>query len=569
MYNKATPCLSLAIARLNQAGPDNFAIWVIRSPLPGGYVHYDCIWPESLTRQWLTWQEMFSLQYEPHIPSFHRSADLLNQPALTFSTTEEGGYGGQLMQQLGISLWQWMFDGPIRQSLAQSRGVAFGKNQSLRVRLEIRDPNLVPLPWEIMQPEIGTQAISLSPQILFSRTTANVEPLQPQANRDSLHILLVVGEDINPPTLAPGIGLSSSYLSTQPDQTLSNTSYSLELQEEASALIQVIAQSNQVNGVNPPPSCASVKVDPLIQPTAIQLTEALDGGNYNVLFYAGHGMPGPDGGLLFLRSNAVMNGTELAQVLVRNRVTLALFNACWGAQPAQEGQRTIERSSLAEVLIHHGVPAVLGMRDAIADQEALSFIQAFTKALTQRMPIDQAVRIARQQLLTVYKFNQPAWTLPILYMHPEFDGKLLIKIDEGITELPVTQLDVSRETFPVAYLRLLSKKERISQIYGGLMRVGRHQENDLVIKERWVSQRHGEIICREQTSNAGNQYTYYLRDFSRFGTFIYDANNWQRVHHQEIPLTSGVRLKFGSLDGQIFEFIIENFNYSPVSPEDD
>lgn len=566
MSSKATPCLSLAIARLTQAGPDNFAIWVIQSPLPGGYVHYDCIWPETLTRQWLNWQEMFSLQYEPHIPVFH-ATEIPNQPSLAFSNTEEGGYGGQLMQQLGISLWQWLFDGPIRQSLAQSRGVAFGKNQSLRVRLEIRDPNLIPLPWEIMQPEIGTQAISLSAQILFSRTTTNVDPLPPQSNQDSLNILLVLGEDINTPTLSPGAGLPKSYLCAQSDLTLSSTSHRLDLEEEASALTQVIAQSTQVNGLNPSP--VTIRVETLIQPTPAQLTEALDGGNYNVFFYAGHGMPGLDGGLLFLGPNAVINGTELAQVLVRNRVTLALFNACWGAQPAQQGQRTIERSSLAEVLIHHGVPAVLGMRDAIADQEALSFIQAFTKALTQRMPIDQAVRVARQQLLTVYKFNQPAWTLPILYMHPEFDGKLLTKIDEGITELPVTQIDITQETFPIAYLRLLTRKERVSQIYGGLMRVGRHQENDLVIKERWVSQRHAEIICRELTSTSGNQYTYYLRDFSRFGTFIYDSNSWQRVHHQEISLNSGVQLKFGSLNGQIFEFIIESFSYSDNSEVDE
>jgi len=50
------------------------------------------------------------------------------------------------------------------------------------------------------------------------------------------------------------------------------------------------------------------------------------------------------------------------------------------------------------VLIHHGVPAVLGMRDEI-DREALSFIRTFAQALRSRLPIDQAVAIARQQLL--------------------------------------------------------------------------------------------------------------------------------------------------------------------------
>ena len=89
-----------------------------------------------------------------------------------------------------------------------------------------------------------------------------------------------------------------------------------------------------------------------------------------------YGVPAPDGGMLFLQADRAMNGTELAQVLTRSRVKLAVFNACWGAQPDQQGHQAIPRSSLAEVLLHHGVPAVLAMRDSIADQEALSFIQA-------------------------------------------------------------------------------------------------------------------------------------------------------------------------------------------------
>ena len=103
----------------------------------------------------------------------------------------------------------------------------------------------------------------------------------------------------------------------------------------------------------------------------------------------------PDGGLLFLCPDDQINGTELAQVLVRNCVTLAVFNACWGALPYQQQDVMMERSSLTEVLIHHGVPAVLGMRDSIADDEALSFIEVFTKALCEQKLIDQAVAIAQ------------------------------------------------------------------------------------------------------------------------------------------------------------------------------
>jgi hypothetical protein len=548
MSLRETPCLSLAIARLTSAGPENFATWVIQSPLPGGYVHHDSIWSTALTQKWLAWQEMFSLQHEPHLPVIAQDAASVLPPLDLLLASPKENYGGRMMQELGNGLWQWIFGDPIRQSFAQSQGVAMGKNKPLRLRLEIRDPNLIPLPWEIMQAEIGKQSISLDPQILFSRTTSNVDPLAPQQSGDSLSILLVLGQQENPPER------TETRL-----ETVRSSSPALQLETEATALTQAIEEGARTgSALQSSTFRVSAHVKTLVQPTPAQLIDALDTGMYNVLFYAGHGVPAPDGGLLFLSANSVMNGTELAQVLVRDRVILAVFNACWGAQPDRLGQQTIERSSLAEVLIHHGVPAVLGMRDSIADREALSFIHAFTKALTQRMPIDQAVRVARQQLLTLYKFNQPAWTLPILYMHPQFDGELIQSVEEGITQLPTTMPNRDRGDVPVAYIRSLESQDKIWRIYGGLMRVGRHPENDLVIEERWVGRRHAEIICRETPSTSDSKYTYFLRDFSRFGTLVYCAGEWQKVHHQEIPLQSGVQLKFGSPYGQILEFIIED-----------
>jgi hypothetical protein len=310
-----------------------------------------------------------------------------------------------------------------------------------------------------------------------------------------------------------------------------------------------------------------VKVDTLIRPGAKKLTKALDTGKYQAFFYAGHGMTAPNGGSLFLRPGEQLNGTELAQALVRNQVILTVFNACWGAYPAKSGQEMIPRSSLAEVLIHHGVPAVLAMRDAIADREALSFIEVFTRTLFgfkdkeaqmstlfpgPRVPIDQAVRIARQQLLTLYKYNQPAWTLPILYMHPEFDGQLLQTLDE--TQSPTVMPNVSR-TMPAAFLYYLDRPERKWSIRGGGMNIGRDMENDLQIAEKWVSKNHCRIICRKNADYP--DYQYFLADFSRFGTFIYQDGHWKQVHNQEVPLESGLQIRFGSHQGQILAFVVE------------
>lgn len=536
MLPPENPCLSLAIARLSSSEADNFAIWVIEAPYPGGYVHHDSTWPETLTQTWLAWQQMFSLGDLPHVPLIHYApkTNLTLPPDSDITLPDPTiSYGGRMMQRLGVELWQWLFAGSIQTALAESRGIARGQNKPLRLRLEIRHPDFIPLPWEIMQEMAGKPAVSLSPQLLFSRTTSNVDSLQLRSNkRQVLNVLLVLGED----------ACRSNRLAV-----------GLQLEQEAAALEDVFKASGQGKLTSVP-----CHVKKLLQPTRAELIDALENGFYNIVFYAGHGEPGPDGGLLFLNSEASINGTELAQVLVRTQVTLAVFNACWGAQPDREGGRTIPRSSLAEVLIHHGVPAVLGMRDSIADRESLSFIKSLAQSLAERMPIEQAVAIARQQLLTLYKFNQPAWTLPVLYVHPEFNGELIAPTEEVITELPNFQTNWDGPPVPVAYLRSVASKDKVWRIWGGLMRVGRSQENDLVMdQEMWVSYKHAEIICRDVLSEEGREPTYFLRDFSRNGTHILLTDGWERIHHQEVPLKSGTQLKFGSTQSQSLEFVIE------------
>jgi pSer/pThr/pTyr-binding forkhead associated (FHA) protein len=92
-----------------------------------------------------------------------------------------------------------------------------------------------------------------------------------------------------------------------------------------------------------------------------------------------------------------------------------------------------------------------------------------------------------------------------------------------------------------------------------MVRVGRGEDKDIaIVGEQWVSQKHAEIFCRNQVSDTQNKPTYFFRDFSRYGTLIFGSEGWQRIHHQEIPLSSGMLLKFGISQGQIFEFIIES-----------
>ncbi|PSB28046.1 CHAT domain-containing protein [Stenomitos frigidus] len=557
------PCLNLAIAPLRAA--NHFAIHVTQAPFPGGYVLHDCLWTEAYNQLWLSWQEMFSPRSLPNVPQVSQVDALppdliLPLETLPPSLGQPVSQSGRLMQNLGISLWQWLFDGPIQGSLDHSQGIAMGQAIPLRLRLEIRDPDLVSLPWEIMQDGAGKQPISLRQQLLFSRTTSDVNPLPALRSDNILKILLVLGQDSEPATDDSRKGAAHA--------PPSNDSPTLQLEQEANVLAHLLTTSGSsgIGGGTVTPC----QVDTLVQPTPATLISQLEKHAYNVFFYAGHGVPAPDGGLLFLRPNMRLNGTELAQVLTRCQVKLAVFNACWGAQPDHETvqatplaasdvsrSQAIPRSSLAEVLIHHGVPAVLGMRDSITDEEALSFIQAFARALSGRVPIDQAVAIARQHLLTLYRFNQQAWTLPVLYMHPEFNGELLQPIEGSLTAMPgpITRIGQPK---PDAALRSLTTA-RVWHIQGGFMRVGvDRSENELVLQGGGVSRRHAVIFCRQPQPNVNTKPAYFLEDFSRYGTWMLEAgleaNGWRSVHRQEVPLKPGTHLKFGSIHNEALEF---------------
>lgn len=534
------PCLSLAIKRLTTIEhPRHYAIWARQAPYPGGYVHHDRVWTESLNQVWRLWQSFFA-------PHNLLSEVPIDSPQLPPIDESEGdgqprNYTGRVMQYLGITLWQWFFDGPIQTSFNQSQGISIGQSRPLRLRLEIHDPELILLPWEIMQTNPAKQAISLNKQqTLFSRTTSDVDPLPPLRSEQFLNILLVLGEDTES---ASGI--------------LPYGGERLNLEKEAESFAQLLKQAAEGDPrslINPEPCYVTT----LVQPTPAELTAQLERGNYNVMFYEGHGIPAPDGGLLFLRPDARMNGTELAQVLVRCQVKLAVFNACWGAQSDFQGSQAIPRSSLAEVLIHHGVPAVLGMRDRIANNEAVSFIHAFAQALAQRSPIDEAVAIARQQLLTLYGFNQPAWTLPVLYMHPEFNGELIRPLAEGVTEIPDPSVSWLGRN-PPAYLRSTNTPSRSWPVRGGVLRVGRGEHNDVILQRPEVSREHAEIFYRDTVPGGGVESTYVLRDVSRYGTWILrpKEKEWKYVHRRDEPLVSKTQLKFGDLRSQALEFLVE------------
>jgi hypothetical protein len=125
--------LRIALDRLSTTAGEHYAIWVLESPYPGGYVHHDQVWSAQLQQLWHTWLEFFSLRglpQVPHVPSAYVPQFVMENLGDSAGEGSPKGYTGRLMQTLGVHLWDWLFDGPIQSSLDQSPGHCHGPRQA-------------------------------------------------------------------------------------------------------------------------------------------------------------------------------------------------------------------------------------------------------------------------------------------------------------------------------------------------------------------------------------------------------------------------------------------------------
>lgn len=328
----------------------------------------------------------------------------------------------QNLVELGHELYNALFQGSLRDSWMMAQAIAQNQRQVLRLRLGLKGTRLPRLPWEVMH--AGDRPLATGIDVAFSRYQLGPGLWNPtqrflSSPNQPLKILMVI--------------------SGPSDQEM------LELAQEASHLQEEL-QRRTPNG---PPA---IQLTVLEQPGREQLTQALEQGQYQVFHYAGHSNLGDSGGDVYLVSNRTgltetLNGDDLAGLLVNNGVQLAVFNSCRGAYTATS--KAIENGkerNLAEALVKRGIPGVLAMAERIPDEVALTLTRLLYRNLNQGYPIDLSLSRARQGLISAYGSNQLYWALPVLYLHPEFDGFLSNDTQEKreelfvIPELPDTPL---------------------------------------------------------------------------------------------------------------------------------
>ncbi|HIK26900.1 MAG: CHAT domain-containing protein [Oscillatoriaceae bacterium SKW80] len=303
---------------------------------------------------------------------------------------------------LGQQLYNSLFQGTLRDSWTAAQSIAQHRREVLRLRLGLKGNRLPRLPWEVLH--AGDRPIATGTNILFSRYQPNKGVSHWLCSQSSSNSSLKILMAIAAPT----------------DRE------SLELKREALHLQQELQNRSARERATLP----AMEITILEQPDRAALTQALEQSKYHVFHYAGHSNLGTAGGELYLVNRRTgltetLNGSDLAGLLANNGIQLAVFNSCRGAHTvtadptADSGER-----SLAEALVSLGIPAVLAMAERIPDDVALTLARLFYRNLNQGYPVDLSLSRARQGLISAYGSHQLYWALPILYLHPEFDGYL-------------------------------------------------------------------------------------------------------------------------------------------------
>ncbi|NEN95292.1 MAG: CHAT domain-containing protein [Moorea sp. SIO3I7] len=322
---------------------------------------------------------------------------------------------------LGQELYNALFKGSLRDSWMMAQAIAQNQRSVLRLRLGLKGTELPRLPWEVLH--AGDRPLATGTDVAFSRYQMTKGLIRP------------VPKPLSPPNQPLKILMVIAGPSDQE---------SLELLQEASHLKEELRHLSP----NGPPA---IHLTILEQPGREQLTQALEQGKYQVFHYAGHSNLGESGGDVYLVSKKTgltetVRGDDLAGLLVNNGVQLAVFNSCRGAHTAvSDSQENGNDQNLAQALVKRGIPGVLAMAERIPDEVALTLTRLLYRNINQGYPIDLSLSRARQGLISAYGSNQLYWALPVLYLHPEFDG-FLTNDDQSYDRTQIFTLPDPHET---------------------------------------------------------------------------------------------------------------------------
>jgi WD40 repeat protein len=281
----------------------------------------------------------------------------------------------EALTTLGQILFRALFKGSVQEVYVRSQGT-LTEGQGLRITLNIAasEAAVAALPWEFLHdPDHGPLALLDAPIVRYLPHQSKIPILQTAL---PLKVLLTAAQ--TPPPV--------------------NVARELRVVETALAGLGEFVH---------------VTVEPHL---TISKLQRLLREEFHVWHFAGHGgfdSDGTTGRLAFEDATGdveYVSAPQLGVLLNRSSVRLIVLDACQSAQLATQPLR-----SVAPVLIHAQVPAVIAMQQSITDEAARSFATEFYQALAEGFPIDACVTEGRKAVMSATGLGRADWGIPVAY----------------------------------------------------------------------------------------------------------------------------------------------------------
>ena len=314
------------------------------------------------------------------------------------------------VKEFGITLFETLFAGEIRNLYDVSREQVRNQEKGLRIKLRVNDPALAAIPWEYLFDPRHERYIALSNRTPIVRYLEMPHPPRPLAAPTPLRILGMIA---NPVDLDP-----------------------LDIEREKMRMERAVEQ---------------LRLQGFVELVWIEgeswqdLQRAMYSGPWHIFHFIGHGYfdQQESEGFIALADDEQrlqpLSATKLARLLSdHDSLRLVLLNTCEGGR---SGDRTLF-SSAASILVQHGIPAVLAMQYEITDQAAIECARSFYQALAYGLPVDAAVSEARKGI-SLHVSNSLEWGVPVLYIRTK-DGQLF-DIEQSEFDSVFADADMSQQ----------------------------------------------------------------------------------------------------------------------------
>jgi hypothetical protein len=315
---------------------------------------------------------------------------VLKNIPLSLKLIEKRAADADLLKEVGQTLYDWLFPGPIHTHFQQTEAVARRDDTKMRLRLRIEAEEIASLPLEFLYREIGGYYIAVNPDTVLSRyLNLPMPPGYVHRRKGPLHMLAIIADPTDQTWLPP---------------------------DEWEAIIQAALAEPLASG--------QMTLQTVKRATRKEIRDALLKQKPDIIQFVGHGIYKNGQGHLALVDEKtgktwLVDDERFANLYLGHDDHLGLISlaTCESAK-SDDPQGFL---GIAPKLVQRGVPAVLSMQYKVYVKTAKVFLEDFYTAVAARKPIDWATQSARNAISLEYGLDNREFATPVLYMRAK-DG---------------------------------------------------------------------------------------------------------------------------------------------------